>query len=148
MACRLELRHHHTHRVSLHAVNPRQQHERPVSGLPARSSTAVAAASKAHNPDLDGIQLDDAYYAEIGMTREESMRQQREILYSVDPEAVPLDDLASVDSSTLPEEWRQAIENLEVYGPQVGDFKHTQPAASSRDVFWSPCNTHVSDRCI
>jgi hypothetical protein len=70
------------------------------------------------NPDLDEVVLDDAYYEEIGMTREQAMRQQQELMYSVDPEAMPLDEMASV-SQDLPEEWRKAIENLEVYGPQV-----------------------------
>eukprot|EP00775_Hariotina_reticulata_P003320 gene3320-3597_t len=77
-----------------------------------------AVAWAADNPDLDEIVLDDAYYEEIGMTREQAMRQQQELMYSVDPEAMPLDQMASVNED-LPEEWRKAIENLEVYGPQA-----------------------------
>jgi hypothetical protein len=43
------------------------------------TSKAAAAASSKDNPDLDEIVLDDAYYQEIGMTREQAMRQQQEV---------------------------------------------------------------------
>lgn len=85
---------------------------------PAGRSVARRDTSELLNPDLDEMQLDDAYYAEIGMTREEAMRQQKEMLYNIDPDAMLLDDIGKVDES-LPEEWRNAIESLEVYGPQV-----------------------------
>jgi hypothetical protein len=65
------------------------------------------------------LELDETYYQEIGMTREQAQQQQREMMFALDPEAVALDDLASVDAAALPEEWRKAIENLQVYGPQV-----------------------------
>jgi hypothetical protein len=65
------------------------------------------------------LELDETYYQEIGMTREQAQQQQREMMFALDPEAVTLDDLASVDAAALPEEWRKAIENLQVYGPQV-----------------------------
>jgi hypothetical protein len=91
-----------------------------------RSAVATAATSRSSNarnsssnPDLDEIELDEEYYQEIGMTREQAMQQQREIMFALDPEAVALDDLTSVDAAVLPEEWRKAIENLQVYGPQV-----------------------------
>lgn len=192
------------------------------SGSSSRGSRrAAAAASRRENPDLDEIVLDDEYYAEIGMTREQAMRQQREvsepaashraaeslacveegggtcsastklwlctaaacyasarqqgapehtsmhayslqpcrrccttehqhlspplchcllppatclpaaaavhththhqILYSVDPEATPLglDSLSTINPDVLPEDLRQAVESIEVYGPQV-----------------------------
>jgi hypothetical protein len=83
------------------------------------SSSSNARTSKGSNPDLDELELDESYYEEIGMTREQAMQQQRDMMFSLDPEAVTLDDLASVDGTALPEEWRKAIENLQVYGPQV-----------------------------
>lgn len=46
-----------------------------------RSPVAAAASSNSYkeNPDLDEVVLDDAYYEEIGMTREQAMRQQQEV---------------------------------------------------------------------
>lgn len=40
---------------------------------------AAAAARDRDNPDLDELELDDSYYEEIGMTREEAMQQQQEV---------------------------------------------------------------------
>jgi hypothetical protein len=43
------------------------------------SSSYSAASADPLNPDLDEIVLDDAYYAEMGMTREQALAQQREV---------------------------------------------------------------------
>lgn len=98
----------HKHKLSANASNGRSSGRYVVRRDPYDSL----------NPDLDEIQLDDAYYEEIGMTREDAMRQQKEMLHNIDPDAMLLDDIGKVDES-LPEEWRKAIESLEVYGPQV-----------------------------
>jgi hypothetical protein len=101
---------------------------RPIGLLTVGSRCAFATAATSSsssnsrtgsNPDLDDLELDETYYQEIGMTREQALQQQREMMFALDPEAVALDDLASVDAAALPEEWRKAIENLQVYGPQV-----------------------------
>lgn len=91
----------------------------PAAAVATAASSSSNARSSSSNPDLDDLQLDESYYDEIGMTREQAMQQQRDTMFALDPEAVALDDLASVDASALPEEWRKAIENLQVYGPQV-----------------------------
>jgi hypothetical protein len=58
---------------------PRRSRARTaVAGTSSRSA-GTAAASRNDNPDLDEIVLDDEYYQEIGMTREQAMRQQQEV---------------------------------------------------------------------
>jgi hypothetical protein len=112
----------HPNRVnnrSLGALATIRRFPAAAAATAASSSSSNAGTSKGSNPDLDELELDESYYEEIGMTREQAMQQQRDTMFAVDPEAVTLDDLASVDASALPEEWRKAIENLEVYGPQV-----------------------------
>lgn len=50
-----------------------------------------------------------------------STHTHHQILYSVDPEATPLglDSLSTINPDVLPEDLRQAVESIEVYGPQV-----------------------------
>lgn len=57
------------------------RHGRRTAAASIRSAatTGSSAASSKENPDLDDIVLDDAYYEEIGMTREQAMRQQQEV---------------------------------------------------------------------
>jgi hypothetical protein len=50
-----------------------------------RGTPKAAAASSKDNPDLEEIVLDDAYYQEIGMTREQAMRQQQEVRQPAGP---------------------------------------------------------------
>lgn len=49
-----------------------------------QAAAATAAASRNDNPDLDEIRLDDEYYKEIGMTREQAMQQQQEVSWVTD----------------------------------------------------------------
>lgn len=57
---------------------PRASTHSTTSTSTTKTTTTAGAAAK-DNPDLDEIVLDDSYYAEIGMTREQAMRQQQEV---------------------------------------------------------------------
>ena len=64
------------------AVGWRGSHAAAVQGkssLPPAAAAAGTNSSSRENPDLDEIVLDDAYYEEIGMTREQAMRQQQDV---------------------------------------------------------------------
>lgn len=50
-----------------------------TAGGSSRRPSLAAASGRNDNPDLDEIMLDDDYYQEIGMTREQAMRQQQEV---------------------------------------------------------------------
>lgn len=82
--------------------------------------------------DIDDLILDENYYADYGMTRDDALRQQLLSNVEEDPDAMAADaadldapfGVAGAGSSStgprLPAGARRRIEELEPYGPEVG----------------------------
>lgn len=71
--------HQHTNNTGVRLPGPSRRRWPAAAAAGSRGTPKAAAASSKDNPDLDEIVLDDAYYQEIGMTREQAMRQQQEV---------------------------------------------------------------------
>lgn len=72
--------------------------------------------------DFDSLVLDDQFYKELNMTMEDVRREQDELTYDVDPDAVPADEalLRLLErEGKLPPGWQQQVSSLEAYGPPV-----------------------------
>lgn len=95
----------------------------PSGARSTRQSPLCAAHSAPANrdADFDDLVLDDGYYREIGITREEAEEQRQASASDIDPEGFDfgLDGLSGL-SDQVPEHLRGLLEGTEeTYGPQA-----------------------------
>lgn len=104
---------------------------------PPAPSEGGAARPPSVQDDIDDIILNEEYYSEFGMTRDDALRQQLLANIEEDPDAMPADAAAAQAAAIgsrreaagrisnghnddLGADLRQQIEDLEPYGPEVG----------------------------
>ena len=101
-----------------------RSHERPVGVVPRRGSTRKSYSASQEwrqaNPTFDEVQLDEEYYADLGISADELADQLSFLASDTDPEGEDLTPdslLQSQEGSSflLDEEM-----NVDAWGPQVG----------------------------
>jgi hypothetical protein len=111
----------------------RPLHRRPAAAIgPQPPPFDPASNNDEDDPDIDDLVLDEAYYAQYGMTKDAALREQLLSNYEDDPDALPADasdirvfqeaaaGASDMRARGLTEAQRQRIEALETYGPEVG----------------------------
>jgi hypothetical protein len=71
-------------------------------------------------PSYDDLVLDDEYYKEMGVTKEEALGEMEASAEDLDPDGmnISFDDVAAV-SEDVPESVRQVFESKDMFGPEV-----------------------------
>lgn len=94
----------------------------PRTRCHAKPSARPSGPALPPDQDFDSLVLDDQFYKELNMTMEDVRREQDELTYDVDPDAVPADEalLRLLErEGKLPPGWQQQVSSLEAYGPPV-----------------------------